>query len=223
MVPAVWAAWKRAGLAGKALSVALPIVLVVGAYWLGRWHGDGNGYERCQQEHAAVALKQAAQVVEHTAKQAELPARVLEGFIKERDESAKVMADLQAEIARYERDRKAKQAQRAQEVPHDDAESTCQSTDDPLDDDFVARWDRIGQLFLDTGGADAVSAADRDPAGVSGVPHADVQTPTLLRARAAEFAEYRELAAHYNGLREFSKGVYIFQKTWYESQQAQPK
>ena len=220
MLPVVWAAWKGAGIAGKALSIGLPIVLVGGAYWVGNWRGDDAGYERCQQEHAQAALRQAKQVVAHTAKQAELPAEVLQGFLKEREEAAKVRATLEQRNRKYERERQ----QRQEVIPTHVEESTDEHAtacinNDPLDQSFVARWDDIGRMFLEeTDTEDDGPSTDRNPSGVSGLPATEVQTSTLIRARTNEFDEYRKLLDNYNGLREFSKGVYILQKIWHNSQ-----
>lgn len=225
MLPAFWTAWKGAGIAGKAISIGLPIVVVIGAFYIGQWKGDNKGYDRCQQEHAQLALKHASEVVKHTAEQAKLPSRVLESFIKERDEASQIVKTLEKKNQRYEQERRvlmAKIEQRnveRQETPH---EPTCENPD-PLDDEFVARWDDIARMFLESleedGSANTVSSTDRDTESVPGVRSPDVQTATLLRARTAELDEYKRAVDHYNGLREFAKGVYIFQKAWHESQQ----
>jgi len=224
MLPAAWAAWKGAGIAGKALSIVLPIALVVGVFWVGRWQGHGKGYEECQQFHDAQALKQATQVIAHTAKQAELPSRVLEGFIKERDEAAQIRKALQRKLDHYERERHARTSVITQEPSHEPPITPTCENPDPLDESFVQHWDAIGRMFLEeAGSADDLPPTDRDPEGVPGVRAVTIQTPTLLRARAAEFDEHKRLRDHYHGLREFTKGVYIFQKTWADSQQAQEK
>lgn len=228
MLPAVWAGWKGAGLAWKIGSIAVPIVLMIGLYHLGHWRGYGEGEQRCEERHAQQALQQAKQVVEHTAKQAELSPAVLQEFIKDREEGEKIRATLEQRIRDYERERTIRKAvlprAQPQETSHDEPMPICANNPDPLDESFVAHWDAIGRMFLEeenTGGDRAVSAGDRDPKGVSGVQPADVSTTTLLRARAAEFDEYKRLRDHYDGLREFSKGVNIFQRTWQQRQEAE--
>ena len=155
MLPAAWAAWKGAGIAGKILSIGLPIALVVGAFWLGRWQGDARGYDRCQQERAAAALTQASQVIEHTAKQAELPAAVLQEFIKDQEEGQKIRRALELQIRAYEQDRRARSSppsvtpkETSHEPPTELVPPICEPHD-PLDESFVRHWDAIGRMFLE--------------------------------------------------------------------------
>lgn len=227
MLPAAWVGWKGAGLAWKIGSIAVPIVLAVGLYRVGHWRGYHEGEQRTEERHAQQALTQATQVVEHTAKQAELSPAVLQEFIKDREASEKIRATLEQRIRDYERERTIRKAvlprAQPQEMSYDEPRPICATNPDPLDESFVAHWDAIGRMFLeeeDAGGDRAVSAGDRDPGGVPEVQSADVQTATILRARAAEFDEYKRLRDHYDGLREFSKGVNIFQRTWQQQRQA---
>lgn len=220
MLPAAWAAWKGAGAIGKFVSIAAPVAILLAVFYGGRWIGHANGYEECQQIHDALAMKQATQVIEHTAKQAELPAAVLQAFIKGREEGERIRERLERKLRAYEQERKPRHVSTPQEPNHEQPiQPACQNPD-PLDESFVRHWDAIGRMFLEeTGGADTVPAADRDSGGVSGIRTPDLQTPTLLRARAAEFDEHKRLLDHYHGLREFAKGVYIFQESWAKNRQ----
>lgn len=221
MPAALWAAWKGLGIAGKIISIVIPIVILLGLIWGAYRKGDANGYERCQQEHAQMDLQHASQVIEQTSKQAELPAKVMDDLLKDQAEAAEARALAQKELDAYKHERELLKLERSatKELAHEPATIIpCESQADPLDDAFVSRWDTIGRLFLEAGSADIMPSSDRDSESATGVRDAPISSLAVLRARAADAAEYRALKDTYDGLREFTKGVYIFQRTWQESQ-----